>query len=60
MEYTAHPVEVPPRPAWTGVGLRVAGASTLIDPAEAELKGSKEDQRHDYTALLQVDPKLLS
>jgi hypothetical protein len=60
MEYTAHPAGVPPRPAWTGVGPRVAGASTLIDPAEAELKGSKEDQRHENTALLQVDPKLLS
>ena len=35
MEYTAHPAGVPPRPAWTGVGPRVAGASTLIDPAEA-------------------------
>ena len=29
------PVEVPPRPAWTGADPRVAGASTLIDPAEA-------------------------
>ena len=28
------PVEVPPRPAWTGADPRVAGASTLIDPAE--------------------------
>ena len=62
MEFTAHPVEVPPRPALTGFGLRVAGASTTIDPAEGELKESKEDQRHaykNYTALLQVDPKLL-
>ena len=56
------PVEVPPRPAWTGADTRVAGASTQIDPAEEELKESKKDQRHaykDYTALLQVDPKLL-
>ena len=29
------PVEVPPRPAWTGTDPRVAGASTHIDPAEA-------------------------
>ena len=35
MEYTAHPAGVPPRPAWTGVGPRVVGESTLIDPAEA-------------------------
>ena len=59
MEYTAHPAGVPPRPAWTGVGHRVVGASTIIDPAEEKLKESKEDQRHDYTALLKVDPKLL-
>ena len=45
MEYTAHPAGVPPRPAWTGVGHRVAGASTLIDLAEGELKESKEGQR---------------
>ena len=56
------PAEVPPRPAWTGVDTRVAGASTQIDPAEEELKESKKDQRHaykDYTALLHVDPTLL-
>ena len=29
------PVKVPPRPARTGANPRVAGASTLIDPAEA-------------------------
>ena len=29
------PVEVPPRPAWTGADPRVAGESTLIDPADA-------------------------
>ena len=61
MEYTAHPAGVPPRPAWTGVGSRVAGEST-IDPAEEELKESKKDLRHantDYTALLEVDPTLL-
>ena len=29
------PAEVPPRPAWTGADPQVAGASTLIDPAEA-------------------------
>ena len=53
-------VEVPTRPAWTGAEPRVAGASTHIDPAEEELKASKEDQRHahkDYTALLSGDPK---
>ena len=58
----SQPAEVPPRPARTGVDTRVAGASTHIDPAEEELKESKEDQRHAYmddTALLQVDPKLL-
>ena len=58
----SEPVVVPPRPAWTGAEPRVAGASTQIDPAEEELKESKKDQRHaykDYTALLQVDPKLL-
>ena len=56
------PAEVPPRPARTGVDTRVAGASTHIEPAEEEHKESKKDQRHaykDYTALLQVDPKLL-
>jgi hypothetical protein len=56
------PVEVPPRPTWTGADPRVAGESTLIDPAEEELKESKKDQRHaykDYTALLHVDPTLL-
>jgi len=56
------PVEVPPRPTWTGADPRVAGASTQIDPAEEELKESKKDQRHaykDYTALLHVDPTLL-
>jgi hypothetical protein len=54
------PVEVPPRPAWTGAEPRVAGASTHIDPAEEELKASKEDQRHAHkedTALLPGDPK---
>ena len=58
----SEPVVDPPRPAWTGADTRVAGASTQIDPAEEELKESKNDQRHaykDYTALLQVDPKLL-
>ena len=58
----SEPVVVPPRPAWTGADTRVAGASTHIDPTEEELKESKKDQRHaykDYTALLQVDPKLL-
>ena len=29
MDYTAHPVEVPPRPAWTGVGHRVFKAEDL-------------------------------
>ena len=56
------PVEVPPRPAWTGADPRVAGASTHIDTAEEELKESKKDQQHaykDYTALLHVDPTLL-
>ena len=56
------PVEVPPKPTWTGAGPRVAGGSTQMDPDEEELKESKEDQRYaykDYTALLQVDPKLL-
>ena len=56
----SEPVVVPPRPARTGADTRVAGAS--IDSAEEELKESKKDQRHaykDYTALLQVDPKLL-
>ena len=56
------PVEVPPRSAWTGADTRVAGASMHIDPAEEELKESKKDHRHgykDYTALLQLDPKLL-
>ena len=28
------PVEVPPRPTWAGADPRVAGESTLIDPAE--------------------------
>jgi len=28
------PVEVPPRPTWTGADPRVAGASSVIDPAE--------------------------
>jgi len=56
------PAEVPPRPTWTGVDPRVAGESTLIDPAEEELKESKKDQRHAYkdsTALLHEDPTLL-
>ena len=56
------PAEVPPRPAWTGVDTRVAGASTHIEPAEEELKESNKDQRHAftvYTALFQVDPTLL-
>jgi len=56
------PVEVPPRPTWTGADPRVAGESTLIDPAEEELKESKKDQRHAYkdsTALLHEDPTLL-
>ena len=30
--------EVPPRPAWTGVYTRVAGASTQIDPAEVDIE----------------------
>ena len=54
------PVEVPPRPAWTGADTRVAGAFKHIDPAEEELKESKKDQRHaykDYTALLPGDLK---
>ena len=32
------PVEVPPRPTWTGADPRVAGGSTQMDPAEEELK----------------------
>jgi hypothetical protein len=28
------PVEVPPRPTWTGADPRVAGESSVIDPAE--------------------------
>ena len=28
------PAEVPPRPTWAGADPRVAGESTLIDPAE--------------------------
>ena len=55
-------VEVPPRRTWTGADPRLAGGSTQMDPAEEELKESKKDQRHaykDYTALLQVDQKLL-
>ena len=34
-EYPANPAEVTSRPTLTGAGPRVAGASTLIDPAEA-------------------------
>ena len=40
----------------------VVGESTQIDPSEGEREEEKKDQRHsydDYTALLQVDPKLL-
>jgi len=38
------PVEVPPRPAWTGAGSRVAGASTTIDPTEAVFE--QQDSNH--------------
>ena len=55
------PVEVPPRPTWTGADPRVSqriGAYTQID--EEELKESKEYQRHAYkddTALFPGDEK---
>ena len=57
------PVEVPPRPTWTGADPRVSQsirAYTQMD--EEELKESKKDQRHaykDYTALLHEDQTLL-
>ena len=54
------PVEAPPRPTWTGAEPRVAGRSIQMDPAEEELKESKEDQRHAYkddTALFPGDAK---
>ena len=40
----SEPVVVPPRPAWTGADPRVAGESTLIDPAEAGIEQQKSNR----------------
>ena len=44
------PVEVPPRPAWTGADPRVAGLSTQVDKAEAVF-----EQQHSNRSIWESD-----